>query len=165
MQSLNQQQILYLGAALVGAYILFKGCGSLYIKSKMDLIESKAKKVLAARNASTFDFTQYDKDLTTKVVNSTLLELKQMLEEGEVTSEQLVNIFGFRIYKIGRKLNLVTTELYQSALEKAKECDKLRKEGKAKGLLFGLPITIKDCQNMEGVRTTCGNMSMCEHVA
>lgn len=88
-----------------------------------------------------------------------------MLEGREVSSEQLVHIFGARIQKTGRELNLTTTELFEQAFVQARECDRLRREGSHKGILFGLPLTVKDCQHMLNVRTTCGNMSMAHHIS
>jgi hypothetical protein len=40
-----------------------------------------------------------------------------MLIKNEATSVDLVNVFGERCYTFGRKLNLVTEEFYEEALE------------------------------------------------
>ena len=40
--------------------------------------------------------------------------------KGEITSVDLVNVYGYRCQKYGRELNLITEENYEEAMEIAK---------------------------------------------
>ena len=60
----------------------------------------------------------------------------------------LVNYFGERCHRIGRKLNLVTEEFYDEAQILARALDQERedmvREGKSVPILHGIPISVKD---------------------
>ena len=67
-----------------------------------------------------------DNDLKEKVVKSDVSGLHEMLMNKEVTSVQLVNIFGERCYTHGRRLCLLTEEFYEIALADAQAKDQQR---------------------------------------
>ncbi|EGR33635.1 hypothetical protein IMG5_047440 [Ichthyophthirius multifiliis] len=69
-----------------------------------------------------------------------------MLNQKEVYSVDLVNIFTQRCQKIGLELNMITELTYKEAIKQAQECDEIRKKNpeKCTGILFGIPISIKD---------------------
>jgi Asp-tRNA(Asn)/Glu-tRNA(Gln) amidotransferase A subunit family amidase len=70
-----------------------------------------------------------------------------MLHSKKVTSEQLVVFFSRRSASVGLKLRGIADVNFEVAWEQAKLCDKKLKETKDKselGLLFGIPISIKD---------------------
>ena len=52
-----------------------------------------------------------------------LAGLVQRLNKGEVTSIQLVALFGLRAATIGKRLRCITEDNFEYALRKAKECD------------------------------------------
>jgi hypothetical protein len=52
--------------------------------------------------------------------------LREELNKGTFTSVDLVNYYGKRCYTIGRELCLSTEELFDQALERAKDCDEKR---------------------------------------
>lgn len=73
----------------------------------------------------------------------TLDELASGLSAGQFTSAQLVQAYLARIQQAQPILRAVI-ETNPYALDEAEKYDSERKEGKAKGKLFGIPILIKD---------------------
>lgn len=86
----------------------------------------------------------------------TIMELSRRLNESEVTSTELVEIFHERYQKF-RKLNSFITYSFKQAKEKAAELDREGKSGKFRGALHGIPISIKDNMATRGLKTTSGS--------
>lgn len=84
-----------------------------------------------------------------------LSSLRQAIMEGFITSEELTQYYLDRIEAYNAPYNCFIT-MCDDAVEKAKEKDTLLKEGKAEGLLFGVPIVIKDNMDLAGYHTTNG---------
>ncbi len=82
-------------------------------------------------------------------------EITQALKEGLVSCEELTRYYLSRIEEYDADYNCFIT-LCDDAPEKAREKDRLLAEGKAEGLLFGVPVVIKDNMDFEGYRTTNG---------
>lgn len=75
------------------------------------------------RDKKTFDFQEVSISKVDKILKQDLTGLREMLMKEEVTSEELVNVFGHRCYTIGRSLGLVTEEFYTEALYEARNKD------------------------------------------
>jgi aspartyl-tRNA(Asn)/glutamyl-tRNA(Gln) amidotransferase subunit A len=86
-----------------------------------------------------------------------LSELHELLHTKEVSVTDLVDESYKRINKVDDKVNAFLTLDEENARSKAKEMDaKLGTDGE-KGLLFGMPIGIKDNIVTKGLRTTCSS--------
>jgi aspartyl-tRNA(Asn)/glutamyl-tRNA(Gln) amidotransferase subunit A len=78
------------------------------------------------------------------------------IERGEVTPEELTSAILERIDTVEEKVKAYITITREGALSWAKDAEKeLKKEGK--GVLFGIPIAVKDNICTEGIRTTCAS--------
>ncbi len=84
-----------------------------------------------------------------------LTELRKAIDEGLITSVELTEYYLDRIETYGSDYNCFVT-MCDDALDIAAERDKLMAEGKAEGLLFGIPVVIKDNINLSGYHTTNG---------
>lgn len=84
-----------------------------------------------------------------------LSSLREAIMEGFITCEELTQYYLDRIEKYNAPYNCFIT-MCDDALEKAREKDALLKEGKAEGLLFGVPVVIKDNMDLAGYHTTNG---------
>jgi amidase len=82
-------------------------------------------------------------------------DLLAALDKGEVTSFELTSLYLDRIALRDGDLGAIVTLDAERALAAARAADEARATGRAAPLL-GLPITIKDCFEIEGVVTTCG---------
>ena len=90
-------------------------------------------------------------------------ELQKMLDEGEISSEELVNAYIRRIELIdknGPSINSVI-EVNKDALRLARELDEERKAGRNRGLLHGIPIMLKDnIDTGDKMMTTAGSLAL-----
>lgn len=93
----------------------------------------------------------------------TIDALQKAMASGEHTSEQLVDLYRRRIHDIdvgGPSLNAVI-ELNPDAVSLARERDRERKAGKARGPLHGIPILLKDnIATHDRLQTTAGSLAL-----
>ncbi|MGM0378634.1 MAG: Asp-tRNA(Asn)/Glu-tRNA(Gln) amidotransferase subunit GatA [Bacillota bacterium] len=89
--------------------------------------------------------------------NLTAHEVRDLLREGKVTSQRLVENVFERIEKVEDDLKSFLDLYKEEALNKAKEIDKMIKDGKDLPDLAGIPIVIKDNMCMKDKYTTCGS--------
>ncbi len=90
--------------------------------------------------------------------------LARALRVGEVSSRELLELFLRRIEAADPALNAVVTLDAERALALAGAADEALARGEATGPLGGLPITIKDTIETEGLRTTAGAPWLAGHV-
>lgn len=90
----------------------------------------------------------------TEPLDWTLSEAAQALSKRTVSSEELTKLCLGRIHKLDASLNAFITLTEESALEQARECDRQRKAGNAKGRLYGIPIALKDNFDTAEIKTT-----------
>ena len=83
-------------------------------------------------------------------------EMKQKIENQELTSEEITEIIIERIEKINPIINAYCTPTFELARGLAKKADVAVKKGEKLGLLHGIPTSIKDTVDVKGIRTTCG---------
>jgi Asp-tRNA(Asn)/Glu-tRNA(Gln) amidotransferase A subunit family amidase len=91
-------------------------------------------------------------------------EAEKMLEEGKITSVELVKDYYARIAalnKAGAGLNAVT-QLNPLAIQEAKKTDQYRKKGIMLGPLMGVPIGLKDIIDATPMYTSAGDWALRE---
>lgn len=95
------------------------------------------------------------------VKEKSILQLSEDLKNGVVTSVELVKSYLARIAKYDSgNLNSVL-EINPDALFIAEKCDMMRAEGCAEGILFGIPIMIKDnIDSCDKMHTTAGSLAL-----
>lgn len=98
----------------------------------------------------------------------TVVEIRRMLESGEISSRQLVLNYMERVAlidKSGPMLNSVL-ELNPDALYIAEAMDRERAKGKIRSPLHGIPILIKDNINThDKMRTSAGSIALDDNFA
>ena len=107
-----------------------------------------------------------------KIICYDAVTLLQLLNEGKVTSYELVLVFYERAITIGQKLGALAEVNIEAALEMAKRCDEFRAEIREKDplrlsklpLLFGLPISIKSNTMIKGLSTNLGCVSFIDNI-
>ena len=103
---------------------------------------------------------------TLDLMDITIPELQQALEEGRVTSEELVQMYLDRIEAYDDSLDLnAIISINPDALETARELDAERAAGNVRGPLHGVPIIIKDNYDLEGMATTAGATALKDSIA
>lgn len=92
----------------------------------------------------------------------TAIELRAEIQKRNIGIEELVRSYLKRIEQYDHKLNTVA-EINESALKQARELDS-RKTGRD-GILFGLPLLIKDNIDVAGLHTTAGSVALSDNLA
>lgn len=95
------------------------------------------------------------------ILDSSACELLALLNDGKITSVQILQVYHNRAITLGLKSEMIAQSNYKEALAVAKACDEKRKSLSKEELtklppLFGLPISIKDSFDMKGLHSTCG---------
>lgn len=91
-------------------------------------------------------------------------ELGRLIRERELSAVEAVQLYLDRIDRLNPSLNAVVTVQAEAALKRAEQADRALSRGVVWGLFHGVPITIKDCFETAGLRTTCGFPRFSGHV-
>ena len=92
-----------------------------------------------------------------KLHELTAFQIKNKIENKEISAEEIVQSVFDRIHNFEEKINAFVTLVEDEALKKAKEIDVKISKGKTIGKLAGLPIGIKDAICTKGIPTTCSS--------
>ncbi len=98
---------------------------------------------------------------TIDIMDATAAGLSEEMEQGNVTSEQLVQMYLDRIkaYDSKKKLHSIIS-INPSALEDARALDQERAAGTVRGPLHGIPVIVKDNYDLTGTATTAGSLAL-----
>jgi amidase len=91
-------------------------------------------------------------------------ELARRIRSGETSSRDLLEHYLERVERLGPRVHAVVTLDADHARKRADEADAARDRGEIWGPLHGLPITVKDCLEAAGLRTTAGATRYADHV-
>ena len=97
--------------------------------------------------------------------HQTIHELRNLLDKGEISSEELTQKVLSHIEQTEKQLHAFITITPELALEAAKRFDQSRQAGKKPGALAGIPLGIKDNFLTKGSRTTCGSKILGNYIA
>ncbi|MEL1250009.1 amidase [Aurantiacibacter gilvus] len=87
----------------------------------------------------------------------------EMLRSGDISSEELLDLFLARIEKHNPAINVVIAFDLDRARSEARAVDAARARGDELPPLAGLPITIKECFEAVGLPATCGFPFLADH--
>ncbi|HCV26892.1 MAG TPA: amidase [Dehalococcoidia bacterium] len=91
-------------------------------------------------------------------------QIAKAIRDREVSSEEIARAALKRIDEVNPKLNAVVALAADRALDEARQRDVETARGEFKGLLHGVPITLKDSHDTEGIVTTGGTTGRREFV-
>ncbi|MFZ0697987.1 MAG: amidase, partial [Nitrososphaeraceae archaeon] len=91
------------------------------------------------------------------ILNLTIKDLSHLISSGDISPIDLVEATLERIYTLNPKLNAFITILEKSARKDAKNADSMIKQGKYRGPLHGIPVSLKDLIYVKGERSTSGS--------
>lgn len=96
-----------------------------------------------------------------KIFNGDLVDLRDALKTGQVSAEEVADHYLAQIERLNPKLNALIS-LREDAITCAKDLDKRTSK---KGLLWGVPLGIKDLFCTKGMRTTAGSKMLRDFVS
>ncbi len=94
-------------------------------------------------------------DVFASIYEADIKSLREALQLGLITSSKLTEIYLERIEEFGGAKKCFIT-LCDNALEEAGKRDEVLQNGEGDGLLFGIPVVVKDNIEYEGYPTTNG---------
>jgi len=100
------------------------------------------------------------------LVETTIDDVHDAMEAGEITSQELVERYLDRIDRYDRngpELNSIIT-INEAAPDRAAELDELREQEGRVGPLHGIPVLVKDQAETEDLRTTFGSEACTDYV-
>ena len=92
-------------------------------------------------------------------------ELAAMVRAKKVSPSEVIDAHIARIEAVNPKLNAVVQLMAESARARAAEADAALVGGENWGPLHGIPFTVKDSIEMQGVISTAGTKGRADHVA
>ncbi len=94
--------------------------------------------------------------LLASLYDADIAEIREAINSKKVTCEELTRYYLYRIQKYDSKFNCFIS-ICSDAIDVAKERDETLAKGKNSGLLFGVPVVIKDNMDLAGYYTTNGH--------
>ncbi|MFB6300383.1 MAG: amidase [Halobacteriales archaeon] len=91
--------------------------------------------------------------------------IARRIRDGDLTPTEVVEAHLDRIAARNDRTNAFVTVTDELAREQAREAERAIEAGETLGPLHGVPVAIKDLDDVEGVRTTSGSLLYEDHVA
>jgi amidase len=91
-------------------------------------------------------------------------DLARLIQDREVSAEEMLEAHLRQIAKHNAPLNAIVTLDEEGARSRARQADEALARGESWGPLHGVPITVKDCFETAGLKTTCGFPPLKAHV-
>jgi amidase len=98
------------------------------------------------------------------LATSSATRLAEAIRSKQVSSRELLDLYLDRIERLGPPINAVVTLDVERARGAADAADAQLARGDEVGPLHGLPVTIKDAIETEGIRSTGGAIELTDHV-
>jgi amidase len=109
------------------------------------------------------------KDIGRQLVNNvpfrSATELLQAIREKRLGSAELLEIYIERYERLNPRLNAIVATGFENARERARQADEALSKDENWGPLHGLPMTIKDCIEVVGMRSTWGTPLLKDYVS
>ncbi len=95
---------------------------------------------------------------------SSATSMLEALQRRDISAVELLELHLDRIARYNAELNVIVTPSYEAARRQARESDERRARSEAAGALDGLPIVIKDSNQVAGLKSTAGISELANNV-
>jgi len=92
-------------------------------------------------------------------------EAARAIQEREVSSLELTDFLMARIERYDPQINAIVVPMFEQARSRARDADEAMSRGIVWGPLHGVPITVKESYDVEGLPTTWGNPAFVDNIA
>ena len=99
-----------------------------------------------------------------ELIYASATSLSRAIREKRVSSQEVVEAYIQRIEAVNPQLNAVVQFTADEALAHAREADAALARGEIKGPLHGVPITVKDSFDTEGIISTAGTKGRASYI-
>jgi amidase len=103
-------------------------------------------------------------DPSDEILFMSAAKLGKLIRDKKLSAAEAVRAYIARIEAVNPKLNAVVQTCFDRALREAQAADAELARGKVRGALHGVPMTIKDSIDTEGVISTGGTVGRMNHV-
>lgn len=105
--------------------------------------------------------------MSDELLHMSASDIARHIRNRDITPLEAVNAHISRILKVNPKINAVITPIFDQARQQAQDAQAHIEEHGTQDLspLFGVPMTIKDCYGVQGVRFTGGSWHMRRNIA
>jgi aspartyl-tRNA(Asn)/glutamyl-tRNA(Gln) amidotransferase subunit A len=93
-----------------------------------------------------------------------ILEVADLYRKRDLSPLELVRNIFERYQVLEPKLNSFITTLETEAIAEAERAENIFSQKKAAHILCGIPFSVKDLYDTEGIRTTCGSIILRNHI-
>ena len=98
-----------------------------------------------------------------EIIYSSAVSIRDAIKKREISSVEVVEAHLRRIEQVNPKLNAVVRICGDRAMEEARQADSKRSKD-ALGPLHGVPITVKDSHDTEGIVSAAGTKGRAQFV-
>jgi amidase len=99
-----------------------------------------------------------------EITSLSATRMAQLIRSREVSSEELVQAHLRQIEAVNSGINAVVHLSGERALREARQRDAELKKAEVRGPLHGVPMTVKDSLETEGIVTTSGTLGRANHI-
>lgn len=99
------------------------------------------------------------------IVGMGAAQIAQRIRDGQISSVEAVEEHIRRAERVEPQVNAIAVRRFEEAIDEAKHADALRASGASLGPLHGVPITIKECFDLEGTASTAGVQALSARIA
>ncbi|CAG9335873.1 unnamed protein product [Blepharisma stoltei] len=141
---IGYRELIPASAAVVIAYFALKYAAR-KIRARKARQRGAAK--LKERNSKWLELN-VDPELKEKILSMKAYQIVEAINSGSLTVQQVLNTYIMRAQELGRKYSITAEEMFTDAIN--------RLEDLPGGILYGLPISIKDSFSQKGCVTSAG---------
>ena len=121
--------------------------------SRRRFVQTASASTLGVLTSAAFGQSANDRD---ELIYSSVMSLSKGIRAKQFSAVEVVQAFLARIEEVNAKVNGIVTLTDESALEDARHADEELARGTVRGILHGVPMTIKDVFDTAGVVSTYG---------
>lgn len=99
------------------------------------------------------------------IIYASVPSLVKAIQNKEISSKEVVQAYLNQIEQVNPDINAVILSTAEQALQQAEQADNDLAKGNSHGPLHGVPVTIKDCIDVQGLPSVAGSLGLKSNIA